>query len=219
MMMYKHNDYKNFWISDHPIIAHRLTQIRDVKCDKRVFRQNVKYIAQMMSYDITKNLKTRKDQVTTPLKSYDAPVLDGEFPVIVPILRAGLAMGDGLEDVFPEATIAHIGMYRDHDTLEAIEYLNKLPNLKDRDVILVDPMLATGNSAILAFNMIRDKGADLSRVSFLVLVAAPEGVELVNSEYPDVKIYAANLDDHLNEQAYIVPGLGDAGDRSFGTEG
>ena len=127
-------------------------------------------------------------------------------------------MADGLEALLPESTVAHVGMYRDHDTLEAIEYLNKLPDLNNRDVILVDPMLATGNSAQLALDMIHKKGADMARVSFMVMLAAPEGVAHIYKTYPDVKIFSGALDEKLNDKAYIVTGLGDAGDRSFGTE-
>mgnify|MGYP003625118754 CR=1 FL=1 len=205
--MHKHGNFENLWVADHPVIDHKISQIRNVATDKRIFRDNVKQIAQMMSYAVTSELEVSQQSVETPITTYMAPVLKNSFPVIVPILRAGLAMADGLEEVLTESTVAHIGMYRDHDTLEAIEYLNKLPDLKDRDVILVDPMLATGNSAELAADMIMAKGADPKRVIFLVLLAAPEGV-----------IMSATLDERLNENAYIVPGLGDAGDRCFGTE-
>ena len=167
---------------------------------------------------ITAHLDQTSKKIETPLQEYDAPFLERDFPVIVPILRAGLAMADGLEDVLPESIVAHIGMFRDHDTLEAVEYLNKLPDLAGRDVILVDPMLATGNSAELALDMIKAKNADMSRVSFMVLVAAPEGVKHIQDKYRNVKIFSATLDEYLNENAYIVPGLGDAGDRAFGTE-
>ena len=216
--MHKHADFDNLWVADNPVIDHRLSEIRAINTDKRVFRQNVKYIAQMMAYSVTQDLPRATQSVETPLERFDAPVLKNEFPVIVPILRAGLAMADGLEDVLPEASVAHIGMYRDHDTLEAVEYLNKLPDLAGRDVLLVDPMLATGHSAALALDMIKAKGADMARGKFVVLVAAPEGVTLLKDKYPALKIYTAALDSHLNENAYIVPGLGDAGDRSFGTE-
>jgi uracil phosphoribosyltransferase len=216
--MHKHETHANLWLANNPVINHRLSQIRDVGADKRLCRDSVRHIAQMMCYGVTANLQETTKKIVTPVQQYDAPFLAHDFPVIVPILRAGLAMADGLEDLLPESTVAHVGMYRDHDTLEAIEYLNKLPDLKGRDVILVDPMLATGNSAQLALDMIKKKGADMSRVSFLVLLAAPEGVKHIYKAYPDVKIFSGALDEKLNENAYIVPGLGDAGDRSFGTE-
>lgn len=216
--MHKHSGFENLWVANHPVIDHKISQIRDVATDKRIFRENVKQIAQMMSYAVTADLTPSKQEVETPITTYMAPVLKNDFPVIVPILRAGLAMADGLEEILTESTVAHIGMYRDHDTLEAIEYLNKLPDLKDRDVILVDPMLATGNSAELAVNMILAKGADPKRVIFLVLLAAPEGVKHMAKCHKDVRIMSATLDERLNENAYIVPGLGDAGDRSFGTD-
>tara|TARA_R110002124_G_scaffold64985_2_gene177504 strand:+ start:311692 stop:312342 length:651 start_codon:yes stop_codon:yes gene_type:complete len=216
--MHKHGNFENLWVADHPVIDHKISQIRNVATDKRIFRDNVKQIAQMMSYAVTSELEVSQQSVETPITTYMAPVLKNSFPVIVPILRAGLAMADGLEEVLTESTVAHIGMYRDHDTLEAIEYLNKLPDLKDRDVILVDPMLATGNSAELAADMIMAKGADPKRVIFLVLLAAPEGVKHMASCHKDIRIMSATLDERLNENAYIVPGLGDAGDRCFGTE-
>jgi uracil phosphoribosyltransferase len=216
--MHKHEKHENLWLANNPVINHRLSQIRDVGADKRLFRENVRHIAQMMCYGVTANLQQIAKKIVTPVQQYDAPFLAQDFPVIVPILRAGLAMADGLEELLPESTVAHVGMYRDHDTLEAVEYLNKLPDLKNRDVILVDPMLATGNSAQLALDMIKKKDADMSRVSFLVLLAAPEGVQHLYKTYPDVKIFSGALDEKLNENAYIVPGLGDAGDRSFGTE-
>lgn len=216
--MYKHEGYETLWLASHPVINHRLSQIRNINADKRLFRENVRRIAQMMSYMITAHLEQSTKTTKTPLKTYDAPYLAHDFPVIVPILRAGLAMADGLEEVLPESTVAHVGMYRDHDTLEAVEYLNKLPDLAGKDVLLVDPMLATGNSAELALDMIKAKNADMSRVSFMVLVAAPEGVKHIQDKYRSVKIFSATLDECLNENAYIVPGLGDAGDRSFGTE-
>jgi uracil phosphoribosyltransferase len=216
--MHKHSGFENLWVANHPVIDHKISQIRDVATSKRIFRENVKQIAQMMSCAVTADLTPSKQAVETPITTYMAPVLKNDFPVIVPILRAGLAMADGLEEILTESTVAHIGMYRDHDTLEAIEYLNKLPDLKDRDVILVDPMLATGNSAELAVNMILAKGADPKRVIFLVLLAAPEGVKHMAECHKDVRIMSATLDERLNEHAYIVPGLGDAGDRSFGTD-
>lgn len=215
--MHKHAGFKNLWVANNPLIDHRLSEIRANTTSKRIFRQNVKFIGQMMAYHVTLDLPSTAKVIETPLESFNAPVLKNDFPVIVPILRAGLAMADGLEDLMPEATVAHVGMYRDHDTLEAIEYLNKLPDLKGRDILLVDPMLATGHSAGLAIEMIKAKGADMARVKFMVLVAAPEGVKYLEEHYPDMQIYTAALDSHLNEHAYIVPGLGDAGDRSFGT--
>ncbi len=202
-------------VFDHPLIAHKMTTIRDQTTTHRPFRAVLSQIAGLMVYEVTRSFKTTPVEIQTPVTKTTAHQLAGTV-TIVPVLRAGLGMIDGILEVMPEARVGHLGMARDESTLEPVAYLNKLPkDLSSGPVILVDPMLATGGSASAAISMLKDAGATDLRM--ICLVAAPEGVERLQQDHPDVTIYAAALDDHLNEKGYIVPGLGDAGDRMYGT--
>lgn len=211
------SEFPNLHIIDHPLIQHKLTQMRKTITPKHAFRQLLREIALLMGYEITRDLPLANETIETPLTSMDAPAIAGPNPVIVPILRAGLGMADGLLELIPEADEGHIGMYRDPLTKKPVEYLVKLPNTKDRIFFLVDPMLATGNSAVAAVDILIKQGANPTKIKFMALVAAPEGIRVFNEKYAHIPIYAAALDEKLNEKAYIVPGLGDAGDRLFGT--
>jgi len=202
-------------VFDHPLIAHKMTIIRDQDTAHRPFRATLSQIAGLMVYEVTRSFKTEPIEVQTPVTSTTAHQLVGTI-TIVPVLRAGLGMIHGILEVMPEARVGHLGLARDEETLEPIAYLNKLPvDIDAGPVILVDPMLATGGSASAAISMIKDAGA--KDIRMICLVAAPEGVARLNEDHPDITIYAATLDDHLNEKGYIVPGLGDAGDRMYGT--
>jgi len=212
-----HPEFPNLHIINHPLIQHKLTQMRKTKTPKHEFRQLLKEIALLMGFEITRDMPLQIETILTPLVSMDAPVLAGPNPAIVPILRAGLGMADGLLELMPEADEGHIGMYRDPVTKTPVEYLVKLPSAKGRTFFLVDPMLATGNSAVAAVDTLIQHGADVKKIKFMALVAAPEGVRIFNKKYAHIPIYTAALDERLNEKAYIIPGLGDAGDRLFGT--
>lgn len=202
-------------VFDHPLIAHKMTIIRDQATTHRPFRATLSQIAGLMVYEVTRSFKTKPIEVQTPVTSTTAHQLLGTI-TIVPVLRAGLGMIHGILEVMPEARVGHLGLARDEETLEPIAYLNKLPaDLNAGPVILVDPMLATGGSASAAITMLKEAGATDLRM--ICLVAAPEGVERLQRDHPGIAIYAAALDDHLNDKGYIVPGLGDAGDRMYGT--
>lgn len=202
-------------IFDHPLIAHKLATIREKTTTHRQFRAAVSQIAGLMVYEVTRSLPTHSIEVETPITKTTCKVLTGTI-TIVPVLRAGLGMVDGILEVMPEARVGHLGLARDEETLEAHAYLNKLPRDIDAGpVILVDPMLATGGSASAAITMLRQAGA--SDIRMICLVAVPVGISRIARDHPDVTVYAAALDDHLNEKGYIVPGLGDAGDRMYGT--
>ena len=215
--MKKHPDFSSLYVADHPLILHKLSHMRDEKCGQAQFGALLKEIALLMAYEVTHHLPMTTKKITTPLIVMDAPVLAGEEPVIVPILRAGMGMAVGLQELMPSARVGHIGLYRDEKTHEPVEYLVKLPDPKGKFFILVDPMLATGHSAKYALDVMVKRGVDISKVRFMALVAAPEGVKVIQASYPKVPVYVASLDEHLNDKAYIVPGLGDAGDRLFGT--
>ena len=203
------DEFPNLFILDHPLIQHKLTHMRNVTTSTRTFRQLLREIALLMGYEVTRNL---------PLTEMDAPVIAGKKLAIVPILRAGAGMADGLLELVPGARVGHIGLYRDPETKKPHEYLVKLPEVEGRTFILVDPMLATGNSAAHAVAVLNARGVPDSDILFLALVGAPEGMRAFNRRHAAVNVYVASLDSHLNEQAYIVPGLGDAGDRLFGTK-
>ena len=210
--MKQHSQFPNLFVADHPLILHKLSLMRDVGCDK------VQFKALLMGYELTRGLPVTLREIETPLQKMQAPVIDGKKAVIVPILRAGMGMAEGLEALMPAARVGHIGLYRDHDTKQPVEYLVKLPTPEGRTFILVDPMLATGNSARYALDVLIRHGVDPAQIRFMALVAAPEGVKVLLTHYPQIPVYVAALDSHLNENAYIVPGLGDAGDRMFGTK-
>ena len=203
-------------IFDHPLIQHKLAILRDERTGVKEFREIVSEIASLMCYEATRDLPTEEVTIKTPVATGKFKTLAGKKLAIVPILRAGLGMVDGILTLIPSAKVGHIGLYRDPDTLEPVEYYCKLPDVENRDFILIDPMLATGGSAVAAIDMMKAKG--VKNIKFMCLVAAPEGVQLVNDAHPDVPIYTAALDRQLNEKKYILPGLGDAGDRIFGTK-
>ncbi len=207
---------KHLHISNHPLIQDRLTRLRDKNCNKVEFKTCLESILTLMFSDFTSDLDIQEKEITTPVAMMKGKVLK-TAPVIVPILRAALGMSQTLENLIPEADTGHIGVYRDEETKEPVEYLVKLPPIKDRDIYVIDPMLATGGSALYALSLLEKAGADMSRVKFVGLIAAPEGIETLRSKYKTMPIHMAALDSHLNEKAYIVPGLGDAGDRLFGT--
>lgn len=202
-------------VFDHPLIRHKMTRLRDVATDYRQFRSTLAQIAGLMVYEVTRSFETETFAVTTPVAETTGYRVRGSITV-VPVLRAGLGMIDGILEVMPEARVGHVGLARDEMTLEPTTYLNKLPrDLDSGPVVLVDPMLATGGSASAAVNLLRDAGAKDLRM--ICLVASPEGVARMRRDHADVKVYAAALDERLNEKGYIVPGLGDAGDRMYGT--
>ena len=203
-------------VLNHPLITHKLTQMRKTKTGTKDFRENLDEIAELMAYEVCRDLPVQPVEIETPVAPCVGYELSKEV-IIVPILRAGLGMVNGIQDLIPTAKIAHVGMYRDEETLEPHTYFEKYPkNLEDAITIVVDPMLATGGSSVAAIDMVKKQGA--TNVKLVCLVGAPEGVKTVEEAHPDVDIYLASLDDHLNEHGYIVPGLGDAGDRIFGTK-
>ena len=205
-----------FHLIDHPLIQHKLSIMRNKKTGSKDFRELLNEIAMLMGYELTRDLPLEEVNIETPLRKMKAKMVSGKKLAIVPILRAGLGMVDGLQSLVPVAKVGHIGMYRDPETHKPVEYYCKLPlDIEDRIVILVDPMLATGGSASDALTMLKKRGCQ--HIRFMCLVAAPEGVAKVQADHPDVDIYSAALDERLNEHDYIVPGLGDAGDRIFGT--
>lgn len=206
-----------FQVIEHPLIQHKLTIMREKDTPTSEFKQLLDEISMLMGYEITRNLPTEEVEIETPICKTKQRKISGKKLAIVPILRAGLGMVDGLLRLVPVARVGHIGLYRDPETHEPVEYYCKMPpELEERTVIIVDPMLATGGSASDAITMVKNKGA--KHIMLMCLVAAPEGVKKVQETHPDVDIYAASLDEYLNEHAYIVPGLGDAGDRIFGTK-
>ena len=211
-------DYmKNVTLFSHPLIAHKITHLCDKNTNTKEFREIVSELAMLMGYEAFRNLKTKNVQIDAPLSSFQSPVIDDKI-VIVPILRAGLGMVDGLTALFPKARIGHIGLYRDEETLQPYEYYCKLPeDCTDGQVIVVDPALATGGSAAAAISFIKERG--FKRIKLLSLIAAPEGLKRVATAHPDVKIFAAHYADApLNDKGYIVTAFGDAGDRIFGTK-
>ena len=212
-------EFGPFFVLDHPLIQHKLSLMRDRNQPTMVFRQLLRETAMLMGYEITRPLPMKLVPIETPLAAFDAPMLAGKKLAVVPILRAGLGMADGLLDLLPSARVGHIGIYRDHVTLQPVEYMAKLPGaLGKRDIIVVDPMLATGGSAAHAVDILIRRGADPARIRFMALVAAPEGIRLFRNRHPELPVFVAALDSHLNEVGYIVPGLGDAGDRLYGTQ-
>lgn len=210
-------EFKNLFIVDHPLIQHKLSHMRDKNTSTRTFRDLLREITLLMGYEITRDLPLTTKKIDTPVVPYDAPVIAGKKLAVVPVLRAGIGMSDGLLDLIPSARVGHIGVYRNEEH-QPVEYLVRLPDLHDRTIILCDPMVATGNSAVYAVDVLKKRGVKDENIIYLALVSAPEGVQVFHQAHPDVKLYTAALDSYLNEDAYIVPGLGDAGDRIFGTK-
>ncbi|WP_342463059.1 uracil phosphoribosyltransferase [Ureibacillus sp. FSL K6-8385] len=205
------------YVFDHPLIQHKLTYIRDKNTSTKEFRELVDEVATLMAFEITRDLPLKEIEIETPITKAKTKVLAGKNIALVPILRAGIGMVDGVLKLIPTAKVGHIGLYRDPETLKPVEYYVKLPqDVEEREFIVVDPMLATGGSAIEAINALKKRGA--KNIKFMCLIAAPEGVEALQKAHPDVDIFIAALDEKLNEHGYIVPGLGDAGDRLFGTK-
>ncbi|MBF7109501.1 uracil phosphoribosyltransferase [Pediococcus pentosaceus] len=206
-----------FEVLNHPLIQHKLTLIRDKHCSTKEFREIVNEISTLMAYEVSRDMPLMDVEIETPIGKSIQKQISGKKVAIVPILRAGLGMVDGMAELLPVARIGHIGMYRDEETLKPTEYFVKLPSdISERQVFVVDPMLATGGSAIMAVDALKKRGA--KDIRFCSLVAAPEGVKALQEAHPDIDIYTAALDEKLNEDGYIVPGLGDAGDRLFGTK-
>ncbi len=204
-------------VNEHPLVAHKLTIMRDKNTSTKDFRELVGEIGMFLAYEATRDLPLTTKEVETPICKAELPTLAGKKIAVVPILRAGLGLVDGVLRMIPSARVAHIGMYRDEETLEPHVYFCKTPkDVAERDIIIVDPMLATGGSADAAISEMKKRGC--RHIKLLVLVAAPEGIKCITEHHPDVDIYCGAVDDHLNERGYIVPGLGDAGDRIFGTK-
>ncbi len=204
-------------VIDHPMVQHKLTLMRHKETSTGEFRRLLREISALMGYEVTRDLPLEMVEIETPLATMEAPILAGLKPVLVSILRAGGGILEGILDVIPSARVGHIGLYRDHETLEAVQYYFKMPDrVEDRLVIAVDPMLATGHSAVAAVDRIKAKGP--REVRFVCLVSAPEGIEHFHQHHPDVPVWTAAVDSHLNDKGYILPGLGDAGDRIFGTK-
>lgn len=207
----------NIKLIDHPLIQHKLTMLRDKNTPSKDFRELVSEIAMLMAYEVTRSIPLKDVPVETPLKKMTGKMLSGKDIAIVPVLRAGLGMVDGMLNLIPNAKVGHIGMYRNEETLQPVEYYCKLPNdIQNRIVIITEPMLATGGSMLGAIGLLKKYGA--INIKAMTLVCSPEGIEKVTSAHPDVEIYTPAIDDGINENGYIVPGLGDAGDRLFGTK-
>ncbi|MGY6634986.1 MAG: uracil phosphoribosyltransferase [Alkalilacustris sp.] len=202
-------------IVSHPLVQHKLSHMRDRTTPTPLFRQLLREVSQLLAYEVTRDLRLVTRRIDTPLCAMEAPVLDGPEPALISILRAGNGLLDGILELMPQARVGFVGLYRDEATLKPVQYYFKVPPLHDRMVFVVDPMLATGNSSAAAVTLLKDAGA--RNLRFLCLLAAPEGVERMREAHPDVPIVTAALDDRLDARGYIVPGLGDAGDRMFGT--
>ncbi len=204
-------------VIDHPLVQHKLTLMRNKETSTSTFRHLLREISMLLAYEVCRDFPTTKIKIETPIAATMAPVLDGKKIVLISILRAGNGILDGMLDILPSARVGHIGLYRDPKTLEPVEYYFKVPDaMGDRDVIVVDPMLATGNSAAAAIARVKATGP--RSIKFVCLLTCPEGIRVFHQAHPDVPVFTAAVDDHLNEKSYIVPGLGDAGDRLFGTK-
>lgn len=209
--------YSNVTVMNHPMIQHKLTILRDKNTGVKEFRELVEELSMFMGYEVTRNISLEEVEIETPVCKTTSMIIAGKKLAIVPILRAGLGMVDGMLKLIPAAKVGHIGLYRDPETLKPVEYYCKLPSdIAERDIIVVDPMLATGGSAAAAITFLKNRGA--KSIKLVNLIAAPEGIKLVAESHPDIEIYVAAVDERLNDHGYIVPGLGDAGDRLFGTK-
>lgn len=208
---------QNLVVIDHPLVQHKLSHMRKKDTSTSAFRALLEEVSMLLAYEATRDLPVTRAPIETPLEAMDAPFLDGKKVVLVSILRAGNGILDGMLKVLPSARVGHVGLYRDHETLQPVEYYFRVPQeMGERDVIMCDPMLATGNSAVAAIS--RVKQTNPRSIKYVCLLAAPEGVKVLQDAHPDVKVYTAALDRQLNEKGYILPGLGDAGDRLFGTK-
>ena len=204
-------------VVDHPLVQHKLTIMRSKETSTASFRRLLREISLLLCYEVTRDLELTTKTIETPMQEMEAPTLEGKKLVFASVLRAGNGLLDGMLDLVPAARVAHVGLYRDHDTLQAVEYFFKAPSdLENRLVIVVDPMLATANSAVAAIDKLKERGA--TNLRFVCLLAAPEGVKRFTEAHPDVPVFTASIDEKLNEKGYIVPGLGDAGDRMYGTK-
>ena len=209
--------FKNLTVVSHPLVQHKLTLMREKDTSTASFRQLLREISLLLAYEVTRELPMTTKKIQTPICEMDAPAIDGKKLALISILRAGNGLLDGILELIPAARVGFVGLYRDHETLQPVQYYYKVPDqLQDRICIVVEPMLATGNSSAAAIKLLKDSGA--RNIRFLCLLAAPEGIRHMNAEHPDVQIVTASVDSHLNENGYIVPGLGDAGDRMFGTK-
>jgi uracil phosphoribosyltransferase len=207
----------NVTVFDHPLITHKISLLRDVQTGSKQFRELIEEIAMLMAYEALRDLPTKEIEIQTPITKTTTRVISGKKLAIVPILRAGLGMVQGLLALVPSAKVGHIGLYRDHETLEPHEYYCKLPDdIGNRLVIILDPMLATGGSGVAGVNFLKQRGC--TNIKFMSIIAAPEGIEKLTAAHPDIQLYCGCVDEKLNENGYIVPGLGDAGDRIFGTK-
>ncbi|MEF3305108.1 uracil phosphoribosyltransferase [Paenibacillus sp. GYB003] len=205
------------FVCDHPLIQHKLTYIRDKNTTTKDFRELVDEVATLMAYEITRDIPLESVEVETPVQRAESKIISGRMLGLIPILRAGLGMVDGILKLLPAAKVGHVGLYRDPETLQPVEYYVKLPtDVQERELIVIDPMLATGGSANAAIDVLKKR--DCTQIKLMCLIAAPEGVRAVQEAHPDVDIYVAAIDEYLNDHGYIVPGLGDAGDRLFGTK-
>jgi uracil phosphoribosyltransferase len=205
------------FVCDHPLIQHKLTYIRDKNTTTKDFRELVDEVATLMAYEITRDIPLESVEVETPVQKAESKIISGRMLGLIPILRAGLGMVDGILKLLPAAKVGHVGLYRDPDTLQPVEYYVKLPtDVQERELIVIDPMLATGGSANAAIDLLKKR--DCAQIKLMCLIAAPEGIRAVQEAHPDVDIYVAAVDEYLNDHGYIVPGLGDAGDRLFGTK-
>jgi len=209
--------HPNVTLVDHPLVQHKLTLMREKETSSAVFRQLLREISTLLTYEVLRDIPLTTKTINTPLEEMDAPVLAGKKLAFISILRAGNGLLEGMLDLVPSARVGHVGLYRDHDTLQPIEYYYKVPgNIEDRLVIAVDPMLATSNSASAALTRLKEGGA--KNIKFVCLLAAPEGIDALTTAHPDIPIFTAAIDARLNEKGYILPGLGDAGDRMYGTK-
>lgn len=215
--MSNEHSYPNLQIIEHPFILHKLSLMRRKETPTTLFRQLTKEISQLMGYEVTRHVPITHEKIETPMAAMAAPVLAGRKPAVVAILRAGLGMSEGLHELIPSAREGHIGLYRDPETLQPVEYFVKLPASRGRLFIVCDPMLATGNSAAYAIDLLNRHGVEDQNIRMMVLVASPEGVAVMRDRHPHVRLYAAALDEGLDQEGYILPGLGDAGDRLYGT--
>lgn len=210
---------KDITVFDHPLIQHKISILRNVNTGNKEFRELIEEITMLMCYESMRDLKLEEVEIQTPITTTKTNMLAGKKLAVVPILRAGLGMVNGVLNLVPAATVGHIGLYRDELTLQPHEYYCKLPrNIETRDIIVVDPMLATGGSAVAAINFIKQRGGVGGKIKFMCIIAAPQGVEALRKAHPDISIYCGSVDEGLNDNGYIVPGLGDAGDRIFGTK-